>query len=44
MYVTSELHELVSDNVDSKEYLVEDETLYSITGVEQGIVERDNIS
>ncbi len=44
VYVTSELHELVNDNVDSKEFQVEDEVLYSITGVEQGVVERDNFS
>ena len=44
VYVTSELHEIVNDNVDSKEYLIEGEVLYSITGVEQGVVERDNFS
>ena len=44
VYVTSNLHEIVNDNVDSKEYLIDGEVLYSITGVEQGIVERDNIS
>ena len=44
VYVTSELHELVNENVDAKEYLIEGEILYSITGVEQGVVERDNFS
>jgi len=44
VYVTSKLHEIVNDNVDSKEYLIDGEVLYSITGVEQGVVERDNIS
>jgi len=44
VYVTSELHDIVKENVDSKEYLVEDEVLYSITGVEQGVVERDDFS
>jgi len=44
VYVTSELHEIVNDNVDSKEFLIEGEVLYSITGVEQGVVERDNFS
>jgi len=44
VYVTSELHELVNENVDAKEYLIEGEVLYSITGVEQGVVERENIS
>ena len=44
VYVTSELYELVNENVDAKEYLIEGEVLYSITGVEQGVVERDNVS
>lgn len=44
VYVTSELHDIVKENVDAKEYEIEGEVLYSITGVEQGVVERDDFS
>jgi len=44
VYVTSDLYNLVNENVDAKEYLIDGEILYSITGVEQGVVERDNFN
>jgi len=44
VYVTSDLYNLVNENVDAKEFLIDGEILYSITSVEQGVVERDNFS
>lgn len=39
VYVSSSLYQNVQEYVDAKEYLVDGETFYSITGVEEGVVE-----
>ena len=44
VYVSPELFEEVKDFVDVKEYIHDGEILYSITGVEQGVVQRENFS
>lgn len=44
VYITSDLHDLLKGHVDAKEFLFEGDILYSVTGVEQGVVERENFS
>ena len=44
VYVAAELFEEIKDFVDVKEYILDGEVLYSITGVEQGVVQRENFS
>jgi len=44
VYVSSELYDEVKDFVDVKEYILDGEVLYSVTGVEQGVVQRENFS
>ena len=44
VYVASELYEEIKNFVDVKEFILDGEALYSITGVEQGVVQRENYS
>ena len=44
VYVSSELYNEVKDFVDVKKYILGGKVLYSITGVEQEVVQRENFS